>query len=316
MAFDVKLDVLRNAIAEEIAAQVKAYDIVDECDRLGLGRGTEDTAWRSKRLYVLSLLRGLDVPHLLDVATRFIDDRDAPDLEEVVNQFGRGGVDGEFKNLIFAADDPKPELVFVDAVSNDVKITKHADRCLVYARRLPAAGLTWRDLISWWRDVRADLLNATDVEVGQDLYRRLFASLDSEPERIVFRAYCSFYRRLAGFDLPALVPQVYLHYDPYVAKYRHGPAALARQRMDFLLLLPRRERVVIEVDGVQHYAEGERPSPRLYSEMVAEDRRLRLCGYDVFRFGGYELNLPRAGEHVLEFFQQLFVQRGVAAPDP
>lgn len=315
MAFDVKPDVLRNAIAEEIAAQVKAYDIVDECHRLGLGRGTEDAAWRSKRLYVLSLLRGLDVPRLLDVATRFIDDRDAPDLEEVVNQFGRGGVAGEFKNLIFAADGPKPELVFVDAVSNDVKITKYADHCLVYARPLPAAGLSWRDLISWWRENRPGLHDATDVEVGQDLYRRLFASLDSEPERTIFRAYCSLYGRLGGFDLPALIPQVYLHYDPYVAKYRRGPAPLARQRMDFLMLLPRRELVVIEVDGVQHYAEGEKPSPRLYSEMVAEDRRLRLSGYEVFRFGGHELNDPRAGEHVLKFFQQLLVQRGVEVPD-
>ncbi|MGW2892953.1 hypothetical protein ACWDDN_48215 [Streptomyces griseoruber] len=28
--------------------------------------------------------------------------------------------------------------------------------------------------------------------------------------------------------------------------------------------------------------------PRLYTEMVAEDRRLRLAGYEIYRFGGWE----------------------------
>ncbi|MER5708450.1 hypothetical protein [Streptomyces sp. NPDC002122] len=60
--------------------------------------------------------------------------------------------------------------------------------------------------------------------------------------------------------------------------------------MDFLLLTPDRSRIVIEVDGVQHYADATgKASPRLYSEMVAEDRRLRLMGYDIYRFGGHEL---------------------------
>ncbi|MEU7513668.1 hypothetical protein AB0B13_16935 [Streptomyces sp. NPDC042898] len=60
--------------------------------------------------------------------------------------------------------------------------------------------------------------------------------------------------------------------------------------MDFLLLTPDLSRIVIEVDGVQHYADATgKASPRLYSEMVAEDRRLRLMGYDIYRFGGHEL---------------------------
>ncbi|WP_218220340.1 hypothetical protein [Nesterenkonia sp. Act20] len=63
---------------------------------------------------------------------------------------------------------------------------------------------------------------------------------------------------------------------------------LLRQRMDFLLLFSSRHRVVIEVDGKQHYASGDKASPALYSEMVAEDRRLRLAGYEVYRFGGAE----------------------------
>ena len=53
-----------------------------------------------------------------------------------------------------------------------------------------------------------------------------------------------------------------------------------RERMDFLLLLPRGVRIVLEVDGKQHYAEGDTASPKLYSEMVSEDRKLRLRGYE------------------------------------
>ncbi|MFV2114226.1 hypothetical protein ACFHW0_18060 [Micromonospora sp. LOL_025] len=85
-----------------------------------------------------------------------------------------------------------------------------------------------------------------------------------------------------------MIPQVYLNYDPYTK--RQGGTALARQRMDFLLLLLNRARVVIECDGVQHYADDlGRASPQRYAEMVAEDRSLRLRGYEVYRFGGQEL---------------------------
>jgi hypothetical protein len=61
--------------------------------------------------------------------------------------------------------------------------------------------------------------------------------------------------------------------------------------MDFLILFSSRHRVVLEVDRKQHYANGDTASPALYSEMVSEDRRLRLAGYEVYRFGGAELIL-------------------------
>jgi very-short-patch-repair endonuclease len=106
--------------------------------------------------------------------------------------------------------------------------------------------------------------------------------------------------------LPALIPQVYLHYDPYTFKQLNGEKRLARQRMDFLLLFSNNERVVIEVDGQQHYSTEGRADPRKYAEMVAEDRRLQLSGYDMYRFGGYELQGDQGRELVEEFFRQLF----------
>lgn len=81
-----------------------------------------------------------------------------------------------------------------------------------------------------------------------------------------------------------------------------------RERMDFLLLLPHGVRIVLEVDGKQHYAEGDIASPKLYSEMVSEDRRLRLHGYEVYRFGGYELSRSSATDMLREFFDELLIQ--------
>lgn len=58
--------------------------------------------------------------------------------------------------------------------------------------------------------------------------------------------------------------------------------------MDFLVLLPHCKNIVIEIDDKQHYSENEQASLRLYAKMVAEDRRLNLTGYELYRFGGYK----------------------------
>ncbi len=52
-------------------------------------------------------------------------------------------------------------------------------------------------------------------------------------------------------------------------------------------------------------ASSDTASPALHSEMVAEDRRLRLTGYEVYRFGGAELMKSGADTMVAEFFDQL-----------
>lgn len=60
--------------------------------------------------------------------------------------------------------------------------------------------------------------------------------------------------------------------------------------MDFLLLLPLHRRAVIELDGIQHFADSDdRADPARYAEMASADRELRLAGYEVYRFGGHEI---------------------------
>jgi len=215
------------------------------------------------------------------------------------------------KNIIFAAIGPKPEIVIDDAVNNDLRIVKNEQNCLIYDRPLTAPrGLTWRDLAAWWAD-REKLTGQPERVIWRSLYRRLLGSIDTEngAERRIFTVYGKRYGTL-GADIPALLPQVYLHYDPYTrVSYRPGTSPpLPRQRMDFLLLLPDAVRIVLEVDGKQHYANGEEVSPQLYSEMTAEDRRLRLRGYEVYRFGGFELSQPQpqAAATLRTFFDDLF----------
>lgn len=231
-----------------------------------------------------------------------------PELERYIDAYERGGgVAGSTKNLIFAANGPKPDLVLSDALNNEISIVANAEHCLVYEQPIPPEGLWFSHLISWWREHEDIPDSVDDRTVGHALHTRLTASLDSEAERVVFDNYAVRYK--ASYDIPALIPQVYLHYDPVAQGKRRASAAgtpLARQRMDFLLLFTTSQRVVIEVDGKQHYAEGSTASPRLYSEMVAEGRRLRLTGYEVYRFGGHELTQDaNSAALVRDFFEQL-----------
>jgi hypothetical protein len=221
------------------------------------------------------------------------------------------GVSGSMKNLIFAATGPKPEIVLDDAVNNDLRIVKHAEHCLVYDRPLGSRGLTWRDLAAWWADQQG-LADTPEQDVFRSLHRRLLASLDVDngAEQRIFNAYAARYPEL-GPDIPALLPQVYLHYDPYTGtRYLPGSAPLQRQRMDFLMLLPHRVRVVIECDGRQHYADDDgKASPRRYAAMMAEDRELRLKGYEVYRFGGAELIATAGLEKALGTFFDRLIER-------
>lgn len=235
------------------------------------------------------------------------------------------GVGGAMKNLIFASSGEKPEIILRDALSNDVEIVKHADKVLIFDHPLPEGGLLlYTDLVDWW----ADLSGEKDARSG--LYKRLFQSVKmsrSPGEIAVFRTYYGRYGALLGDKLPALIPQVYLHYDPYSKRARGKEVFLPRQRMDFLLLLENGNRIVIEIDGQHHYADQDPDnsrryiaSPRRYAEMAREDRRLRLAGYEVYRFGGAEfagvdMTLgkvdPDSETVVADLIDQIFKRQGI-----
>lgn len=235
-----------------------------------------------------------------------------------------GGVGGSPKNIIFASVGPKPDLVLSDAINNDIRIVRHADKCLVYDRPLLSTGLKWIDLATWWRDTNGHVdLGSARRLLGNRLLAAVRAA-HSVPEWAIFKIYYEKFRPALGDDLPALMPQVYLHFDPRTLRERGGAAVLPRQRMDFLMLLDQNVRVVLEIDGKQHYSEGDVASPRLYAEMAREDRDLRLLGYEVYRFGAHEFADsqvegdalvvgPKSRAAIIGFFEGLFRRHKVPA---
>jgi hypothetical protein len=77
----VSPNALREAIAETIAVNVKAYDIAAVCVALGLDPcGPNEDPMRSKRVYVTHKLIGMMGAHLIEVARAVDDEYGDPDL--------------------------------------------------------------------------------------------------------------------------------------------------------------------------------------------------------------------------------------------
>lgn len=236
------------------------------------------------------------------------------------------GVIGVSKNLIFASINTKPDIYFTDAINNDIAIRNDTD-ALIYDRLLTSSGLLWTAMAKWWQEHEklSDLHTAR-----QSLGKRLEESVkkaDSLGEYALFSIYYCQFKPILSDKLPALIPQVYLHYDPKTMEQRGRNLVLLRQRMDFLMLLDNNVRIIIEVDGKHHYSDGEKALPSEYAKMVAEDRQLRLKGYELYRFGGYEFcdTSLKDGKYIIggkskqvvtDFFQMLFEKHNITAKTP
>jgi len=202
---------LREAIADAIADNKKAYNVPTICTALGLVSGDSNEAFSSKRVYVRSRIITKSIGELVDLGEKLLERYpDADDLENMIGLFkatGRG-VTGHIKNLIFAADGPKPELVLNDALNNTIEIVENSEYCLVYDLPISSTGLLWKHLVEWWS--KKNNLPFPDKQTEYDLFYRLIKSLASPPEKLLFETYFKYFHpKLAG-ELPALIPQVYL----------------------------------------------------------------------------------------------------------
>lgn len=208
------------------------------------------------------------------------------------------------RNLIFATQG-KPDIRFTSALDNDIEIAEQADKILVYNHPVGKNGLLWKDLLSWWQETRS----IADTETAsRTLYDRMQASLprESAGQRHLFWLYHNLYKGQLH-DVPALLPEIWVHWDPKTIRER-GERAMQNLRMDFLMLLPGNRRVVLEVDGMQHYTRdgGAAPDSAKYAATMAGDRDLKFRGYEVFRFGHDELrDRDRARPVLTDFFRTL-----------
>lgn len=215
------------------------------------------------------------------------------------------------KNIVFAANESKPYIVIDNALENSVRIVDAGD-ALIYEDGIPEKGMSWLDLAKWYEQFESE-------DTQNKLAQRLASSLDSPPEKLFFNAYCDFIIK-HGRNLPALIPQVYLYYDPKTKSDRHGKPIFEHQRMDFMFIISREHRVVIEIDGIQHYAVAQNiggtyykcADVNRYADMMKAHREMVLDGYDVYRIGGKELyvgndgNDESAKQVVYDFLEGLF----------
>ena len=222
------------------------------------------------------------------------------------------GVQGTIKNIIFASK-YKPEIVLEDALNNNIRIISNQEQCLVFDRPISQEGVTWNTLNNWYDE------KLLILDTGKDLIERLRDSLNSPPEILFYNTYIELAEK-SNRNLPALFPQVWLYYDPKLEKDRIRKI-FDHQRMDFLMIFSEAQRIVIEIDGIQHYSDyiqghtKHYASVDKYAEMVAAHREMSLAGYDVYRFGGKELYNEVSGkEKVKQFFKLLFSKYGVEYP--
>ncbi|MCM4085122.1 AbiJ-related protein [Paractinoplanes hotanensis] len=219
------------------------------------------------------------------------------------------------KNLYFAAL-RKPDIRITDTIDNEIEILSNADDVLHYDRPINVGGLRWGALQTWWMETYQV---TDDVAAKWQLHRRMESSLpnNSPYQYRFFKTYYNLFRA-AGPDLPVLIPEVVLHWDPKTIRAR-GVHALLNHRMDFLIFLPHDRRIVLEVDGMQHYAieTAAQPlryvaDPATYAKTMRGSRALALNGYEVHRFGTHELrDDPAARETMRTFFDLLFRDSGV-----
>jgi hypothetical protein len=220
---------------------------------------------------------------------------------------GAAGVGGKPKTLIFATPS-KPDIRFTDAVNIEIEIVPGTGLPpLEFDDAIPVDGLRWRHLQAWW----SERFGVAFDEAKVPLYRRLERSIPetSPPQAFLFRSFFALFKAKVH-DLPALLPEVWLHWDPKTVRER-GRDALLNFRMDFLMLFSHGTRVVIEVDGKTHYADSAgRADASRYAALSAGDRDLRLSGYEVYRFGACELEGDAGVDLLRDFFSRLFTRHG------
>lgn len=213
--------------------------------------------------------------------------------------------------ILFASKTKKPDLRLREVLDQQIELVNNdVGDVLRYDQPIPEFGLLWDQLQEWWAESRC--ISLDDAKRG--LWQRLRSAIpdNSPPQLALFDGYHEAFAQSSGF--PALLPEVWLHWDP-IAKSVRGDDAMLTQRMDFLMLLPGHRRVVLEVDGAQHYSVNDRPSPAAYAETTRGDRELRLSGYEVYRFSGHELTSHRARGTVVEFFERLLNRTASRPPE-
>lgn len=201
-------------------------------------------------------------------------------------------------HLIFGTIN-KPDINIRDVTKRDIEVVNDAGG-MVLETTIGDSPLSWRRLLEWFISSSYFTSSLTKSSTEQLFDRLIIATKSSKPEEELFKIYWQKTVGLGDIEAPALLPQVWLQYDMLTARDRSGHSVYTNQRMDFISFLSREDTVILEIDGAQHYSEEQSidtiqgpkklriAQPKLYAEMVEQDREFKMRGYNVLRYGGYE----------------------------
>jgi hypothetical protein len=293
---------LIDAIAETLYSE-KCHELKAICTSYGLfPQDVNLDPCYSKRSYIKNCLLHKNEEDIIEISRKILSDYNADFINPVLAKM-TSTIFGDVQNIIFAADNGKPDLIF-NALTNG-KVIKHSNNALVYDDIIDETkGLSWGNLVNWW-------LRKFPQSNESDLYNHLLNSLQSNQEKIFFKTYYDNFKPKFGEELPALLPQVYVFYDPKTNLNR------VPQRIDFFMLLSNFNRMVFEIDGSQHFSKLDNStniyvgSKKEYAKTLEDTRILQLNGFQVFRFGTYDIYDMKGKKVTRDFFETLFKVKGL-----
>ena len=194
--------------------------------------------------------------------------------------------------IIFSAKG-KPNLKF-NMSNGNIKLFKDNNFYYIYDKEISNLGVRKYDIEEWCSDN-----NILKVE----FYRKIRESIRKEAkEQIKFFDY--YMKNI--YSNPKkdffLFPEVYLNINAKMGDREN------KQCVDFLMILPNKEKIIIEIDGIGHYGSKKNGEWKIDQKKYAVDRKfdreMYFQGYKVFRFSNYEINNDE--NLIYKFFDELF----------
>lgn len=198
-------------------------------------------------------------------------------------------------SIIFAASKEKPSTCASGLNGHNIKldINKKNKSYYVYEGEVNKQGIKRQEIEAWCLNERIS---------KEEFYKNVKESIGSNAkyQRMFYEYYLeSIYNKKTKKDF-FLFPEVYVQLNSTNNDYEN------KQRVDFLIVLPNNRKVIIEIDGIDHYAEkidGKWiASMKKYTTDRKFDRKMSQLGYTIYRFSNSEIEDKKEIE---KFFDEI-----------
>lgn len=194
--------------------------------------------------------------------------------------------------IIFAAKG-KPNLK-VNMGNGAVNLSEDNKNYYIYDKEINSLGVRKADIEEWCLENRIS---------EDEFYNKLKKSIRKDAE-----AQVKFYEYYMKHIYNDTKKDFFLFPEVYVNVNMKSWDLESKQCIDFMMILPNKEKVIIEIDGIGHYANENKGKWYADSNKFSVDRKfdreMQFQGYKVFRFGNVEINNDISV--VEEFFKELF----------